>query len=285
MKVPGTDIEVDDFRPRDAGTIVLTHYHADHYRGLATGEARPVLCSSITAELLHHVHEVPRSSLLVLDPGESTQLAGGVRVKAFDANHCPGALMLLFDVSGRRVLHTGDFRYCAAHDAHSELFDDIDVLMLDATYEDGGDEHPSQDAAIEDILALIRAHPQHRVLLGVYRIGKNRIVRAIHRELGLKTSLSRDYHRIYELLGMDDCVTLDRDTTRVHGYGMRYFTERDAARDPSTIAILPTGYRTGKRAGERVFFVAYSEHSSPAELKAFVAKVAPRNIIRTNEPF
>ena len=35
----------------------------------------------------------------------------GVRITYMDANHCPGAAMILFEVPGKRpVLHTGDCR-------------------------------------------------------------------------------------------------------------------------------------------------------------------------------
>jgi len=36
----------------------------------------------------------------------------GVRVTFLDANHCPGSVMILFQVPGRRpVLHCGDCRF------------------------------------------------------------------------------------------------------------------------------------------------------------------------------
>lgn len=285
MKIPGTRIEVDDFRTRDAELHVLTHYHADHRKGLLEGDSRPILCSSLTARLLIQLHGVRRESVATLDPGGECVLRDGTRIRAYDANHCPGALMLRFDTAERRVLHTGDFRYCAAHDQIPDLFDRIDLLMLDATYEDGEHEHPSQEVAIEAILDLVASHPNHRVKLGVYRIGKNKIVEAIRQRLGLKIALSRDYFRIYRILGMEDCVTEERSETRVHGYGMRYFSEVKNAVDATSIAILPTAWTAGRVRGEGIFFVPYSEHCSTTELRRFVGRVGAREIVRTNDPF
>jgi DNA cross-link repair 1A protein len=291
MKIPGTTIEVDDYRPRDASLHVLTHYHADHRKGLELADSRPMLCSPETAILLRELHQVPARAIREIAPGESRELERGVQVRAFDANHCPGALMLRFDVRGRRILHTGDFRYCVAHDAESELFDSIDTLLVDTTY--GGvelgavaeQELPTQEAAIERVLELIASHPTSKVKLGVYRIGKNRIVRAIKDRLGLRVALSKDYHRVYDLLGMGECVTRDRAATRIHGYGMRWFTEVANPVFDGSIAILPTAWTDGKPRHERVHCVPYSEHCSASELRRFIAKVNAREVVRTNDFF
>lgn len=65
-----------------------------------------------------------------------------VRVTPIDANHCPGAVMLLFEVPGkagttRRILHTGDFRWIPEMAQHPALAGKpLDVLMIDTTYAD-----------------------------------------------------------------------------------------------------------------------------------------------------
>lgn len=291
MKIPSTTIEVDDFRPTDASLHVLTHFHADHRRGLEHGDRRPILCSTITRNLLVGMLRVRQASVRTIDPGEQLLLAGGVRVRAYDANHCPGALMLLFEVDGRRILHTGDFRYCAEHDRHPELFDRIDTLLLDCTYRADEDrfDHPPLEEAIETVVQRIADHPDKQVHLGVYMVGKNRLVQAVAERFGERVSLPPRYHNLYRLLGMERFVTADRRRTRIHGVPMGYLRHDFQTHNPRwwehSIVILPTGWTGGFGDGQHWYYVPYSEHNSSAELRAFLARVGPCEVVNTNDFF
>jgi len=59
-------------------------------------------------------------------------MVAGRKVTLIDANHCPGAVMILVTGDKGRVLHTGDFRY---KKSMLEWFPDpIDHLYLDNTF-------------------------------------------------------------------------------------------------------------------------------------------------------
>ena len=63
-------------------------------------------------------------------------LVEGVTVTAMDANHCPGALLLLFELpDGRRILHTGDMRWDECMKSYAAIAGrPIDELYLDTTF-------------------------------------------------------------------------------------------------------------------------------------------------------
>lgn len=293
MKIPGTSLEVDDFRTPDASLHLLTHYHADHRRGIRTGENRPILCSTVTRSLLLAFHGAAVSAVSAIDPGERRELPGDILIRAYDAHHCQGALMFLIDVGKKRYLHTGDFRYTAEHDRHPELFDGIDTLFLDTTYATTSDgeefEHPSRAEAIERILELIQSHPERRIYLGIYLLGKNRIVQAIHERLGLKVHLPSKHYKIHQLLGLSACVTRNRTETRIHALPMgtfqSSFQNRQGREDPEALVILPTGWHQGRGAGRNYHYIPYSEHCSSSELRRFVERVSPAEVVETNEFF
>ena len=90
-----------------------------------------------------------------------------MQVTLIDANHCPGAVQLLFrqphDGGGKKVIHTGDFRFNAEtmlQCPHLAAFRGADELYLDTTYAKSKHAFPPQEESVEYVASKI-----HELLL------------------------------------------------------------------------------------------------------------------------
>ncbi|RDL42392.1 uncharacterized protein BP5553_02371 [Venustampulla echinocandica] len=132
------DIRVDYFRQipnrRPPLACFLSHVHSDHLAGLENFKSPFIYCSTATRELLLRLERYPHrlnfalgilesrkqqykhlKNLLKPIPLETPtriELNPGneIQVTLFDANHCTGAVMFLFEDNDRAVLYTGDIR-------------------------------------------------------------------------------------------------------------------------------------------------------------------------------
>lgn len=117
----------------------LSHFHGDHYDGLNENFQGPGLihCTKITAALVIQELGVHGHLVCSYEIGETAHVCGA-RVTFLDANHCPGAAMLLFHLADGVIhLHCGDMRYdprMAADPALLAVRSKIDKLYLDTTY-------------------------------------------------------------------------------------------------------------------------------------------------------
>ena len=139
-RLTGTDIIVDGFQwslsQPQCRSFFLSHHHSDHTVGLYRGwDIGLIYASPITARLLIEqdrlnpavVRTVPLHQRVYID---------GVYVTLIDANHCPGAVVFVFELppfasdedlrqpdtpsaaplprlkTGPVYVHCGDFRYC-----------------------------------------------------------------------------------------------------------------------------------------------------------------------------
>jgi Cft2 family RNA processing exonuclease len=123
-----------------------------------------------------------------------------------DANHCPGAVMFLFEVGRRHTLYVEDFRWNRDR-MYAGLKDFItlkirlDDLFLDTTYCDEKYHLPTQDEAIAATVAKAvddgescrKAGNRLLMLFGAYTIGIERIFLAVAETLGVKVYVDKTH--------------------------------------------------------------------------------------------
>ncbi|KAL1532424.1 DNA cross-link repair protein SNM1-like [Salvia divinorum] len=307
--IPGTQFRVDGFKylRRDCSHYFLTHFHLDHYQGLTKSFSHGVIyCSLITAKLVNLKLGIPWDNIQVLPLHEKINIAG-TNVTCFDANHCPGAIIILFEPpNGKPVLHTGDFRFC---EEMTELFNlqacPVHTLILDTTYCNPQYDFPKQEAIIQFVIDAIRAeafNPKTLFLIGSYTIGKERVFLEVAKALHKKVYVTAAKLRILECLGFKQedmqWFTTNEQESHIHVVPMwsiasfkrlDHMAKHYMGRFSLIVAFSPTGWSFGKgkkstgrrwQKGTMIRYeVPYSEHSSFMELKEFVKFLSPANII------
>lgn len=310
--IPGTPFRVDAFRHlrRDCSHWFLTHFHLDHYQGLTKSFSYgKVYCSMITAKLVNAKIGIPWDKLQVMPLNQKISVAG-VTVTCYDANHCPGSIIILFEPpNGKAVLHTGDFRFNEEMGSiASQLGCCINTLILDTTYCDPQYNFPKQEVVVQFIIEAIQAesfNSKTLFLIGSYTIGKERIFLEVARVLRKKIYVPAVKLRLLECLELPaediQWFTLNEHESNIHIVPMwtiasfkrlKQLSCQYAERFSLIVAFSPTGWTFGKgkktagRAGRRWqqgtiirYEVPYTEHCSFDELREFVKLISPVKII------
>ncbi|XP_039105050.1 5' exonuclease Apollo isoform X1 [Hyaena hyaena] len=290
--IPHTPIAVDFWSLRRAGAarlFFLSHMHSDHTVGLSSTWARPLYCSPITAYLVHRHLQVSKKWIRALEVGESHVLPldeigrETMTVTLLDANHCPGSVMFLFEGYFGTILYTGDFRYTPSmlKEPALKLGKQIHTLYLDNTNCNPARVLPSRQEAARQIIELIRKHPQHHVKIGLYSLGKESLLEQLALEFQTWVVLSPRRLELVQLLGLADVFTVEERAGRIHAVdhmeichsAMLHWNQTHP-----TIAILPTS-RKILRSHPDIHIIPYSDHSSYAELRAFVAALKPCQVV------
>ncbi|CAL0313416.1 unnamed protein product [Lupinus luteus] len=138
-KMQGTSFTVDAFQygcVEGCSAYFLSHCHSDHYGGLSKKWSNgPIYCSPLTSCLVQMCLSVNPLYICPLE-FNMEHLIDGVKVTLLEANHCPGATLIHFDLpNGQCYLHTRDFRACKQMQAYSLLVNQrVNILYLDTTY-------------------------------------------------------------------------------------------------------------------------------------------------------
>ncbi|KAG9338346.1 hypothetical protein JZ751_025903 [Albula glossodonta] len=306
-KIPGTRFVVDAFQygvVEGISAYFLTHFHSDHYSGLNKRFSMPVYCNKITGNLVKTKLRVDEKYIHVL-PMNTECTVEGVRVTLLDANHCPGAAMLLFVLpDGQTVLHTGDFRANPSMERYPELLGcRVQTLYCSPEYT-----FPSQQEvvtfAVNTAFERVTLNPRTLVVCGTYSVGKEKVFLAMAEVLGCKVSLSRDKFVTMcclESERIQQLITTDWKAAQIHVLSMMQINFKSlqahlgkfSAKYDQVLAFKPTGWtysdqtetvediRPQVQGNVTIYGIPYSEHSSYLEMKRFVQWLRPLKIIPT----
>lgn len=311
-KIPGTGFTVDAFQYGEiegCTAYFLTHFHSDHYCGLTKNFMFPIYCNKITGNLVKSKLRVKEQYIHVL-PMDTECIVNGIKVLLLDANHCPGATMILFCLpSGTVILHTGDFRADPSMERYPALSgQQVHTLYLDTTYCSPEYTFPSQQEviqfAVNTAFETVTLNPRTLVVCGTYSIGKEKVFLAIAEVLGSKASMSRDKYKTLQCLesaAVNSLISVDWDGTLLHVLpmmqinfkGLQDHLNKFSENFDQVLAFKPTGWtysdsclslvdiKPQTRGKITIYGIPYSEHSSYLEMKRFVQWLKPQKIIPT----
>ncbi|XP_047050665.1 uncharacterized protein LOC124655877 [Lolium rigidum] len=220
----GLPFAVDTWTPASAlkRHRFLTHAHRDHLVGITTTSAAgAVYASRLTVLIARHIFpQLGPDAFLEIELGAPVLVQdpdGDFTVTAFDANHCPGAVMFLFEGAFGNVLHTGDCRltpdciqglplgYITVEGSGASQAPPscrIDYLFLDCTFAKCSLQFPTKEASIRQVINCIWEHPNApTVYLVSDMLGQEDILIEVSRAFGSKIYVNRDkspdcYHNL-----------------------------------------------------------------------------------------
>lgn len=205
------------------------------------------------------------------------------QVTLLDANHCPGAVMFLFQGKFGNILYTGDFRYTPRvldYPVLSKIIrnKELSVLYLDNTYAAASCKFPSREEALKQVLKIIDENPDCKILIGMRQLGKEEVLRAIALHINEKVCVSSQRLQILSKLEYEDVFTTNTSESRVHAVELHTITQKHSQEPSKVVSIkLTSMYECGSMDKQRgnVYVVPYSDHSSHTELVEFVDQLRP----------
>lgn len=307
-RIPYTKFCVDAFNFAKEDSLkhyFLSHFHADHYIGLTKGFDQLIYCSPVTGRLIKHKFKVASKYIKTYELNQPFYI-DKVRCTFFDANHCPGAVIILFELPNcMRYLHTGDFRACPEMEQIYDLKSGpIDCCFLDTTFCDASKTFPSQKQVLEETVSIckyaLEQNPRTLIVCGSYCIGKEKVFIAVAEALNLKVWANKykmDYFKCLQDPRLESILTDRQDVAKIHVLplkslwkrGMREYLEKHFEHFDAIVALRPSGweYKRNKHmvpeteGNIAIYPIPYSEHSSYSDLERFVTWLRPRRIIPT----
>ncbi|CAL5204324.1 unnamed protein product [Lathyrus oleraceus] len=324
----GLPFSVDTWTPSSKSSKrhhFLTHAHKDHSSNITSHSSFPIYSTLLTKTLLlqHYPHLHP-SLFLQIEVGHSLIIHdphGNFTVTAFDANHCPGAVMFLFEGQFGNILHTGDCRLnleCLLNlpDKYvgrkgKKATCPLDCVFLDCTFGTFSRSMPTKQSSIQQVVNCIWKHPDaSKVYLTCDVLGQEDILVQVSQTFGAKIYVDKAQNPecFKNLMVTAPEILCEDPSSRFHLFdGSPGLYERAQAKlveAKATLQTEPLIVRPSaqwyaceevsdvqntrkKRMSEAVrdqfgvWHVCYSMHSSKEELEEALQILAPRWVVST----
>ncbi|TGO86878.1 hypothetical protein BPOR_0270g00120 [Botrytis porri] len=213
--------EFPDIRGRTAPlACFLSHVHSDHLEGLDNDRIKLpfIYCSAATREILLRLEKRrDRLNLAVLKPipletPTLIELApkNEVRATLFDANHCTGAVMFLFEKQNTAILYTGDIRsepWFVNNLTRSPFLIEytsgmktLDCIYLD-TSNTGPLAFPTKADGLKEMIEKVRKYPPNtKFHFSAWTFGYEEVWAALSRTLDSQIHVDKYKYKLYQSL-------------------------------------------------------------------------------------
>lgn len=228
-----------------------------------------------------HALDIDQGHIIYLDDEKKESMT----VTVLDANHCPGAVMFIFEGYFGKIFYTGDFRYVPSilDTIDASIFAGVDHLYLDNTFCHPSCQFPPRSEAEAQIMRIISENLDKKIIFGVRNLGKECLLVLIGQRFRLNVGITGNQYEIIKILDLDpEIFTLDLEDARIITKPLMKISQKFMESHADSVAILPTALYSNLNVFDNVpniFVVPYSDHSSYSELHAFVKRVQPKKIL------
>jgi len=173
IRIQGLDLWLDSRRRRDRGFI--SHAHSDH-----VARHRRIFASRETGRLLRN-RVGPRSEIVELPVNEPVRMEDAT-ITLFPSGHMLGAMQILVERDGCRLVYTGDFSLEGGFTSPPAEVKACDVLIMETTYGLPHYRFPPKGETLDRIEGFVREtlDDGFTPVLLAYALGKSQeLIRAL----------------------------------------------------------------------------------------------------------
>jgi len=251
----------------------LSHVHTDHVQGLrANWKNGTLYCSQDTLKLLEIMYgDELIKHVQVLAPYVWHDILS-FKVALLPANHCFGSTMFVFNLGGKYVVYTGDYRLSKQILEWTGFPTRVDWLMFDSTFHDKNLKLPTMDESVQALENVVK-HIEHnkRIYIHLHGLGVEHFVIAwinkFKRDVLIDVKSPTMNVSIRDRLKSDHKAHIIITDQRYEGIVIRpcckWFVMHNC-KDPWTFDTTHSIYR-----------VWYSQHASYAENMKLIDRLKP----------